>query len=77
MRILVIGGGGREHSLCWAISASPLCESLYCAPGNAGIENIAECIPISADDTENLVLFAIKKQIPYISLILLIIINII
>jgi len=66
MRILVIGGGGREHSLCWAISASPLCESLYCAPGNAGIENIAECVPISADDTESLVSFAIKKQIDFV-----------
>ncbi len=66
MRILVIGGGGREHSLCWAISASPLCESLYCAPGNAGIENIAECIPISADDIENLVIFAIKEQIDFV-----------
>jgi len=66
MRILVIGGGGREHSLCWAISASPLCESLYCAPGNAGIKDIAECVPISADDTESLVSFAIKKQIDFV-----------
>tara|TARA_B110000014_G_C20113066_1_gene586900 strand:+ start:250 stop:1524 length:1275 start_codon:yes stop_codon:yes gene_type:complete len=66
MRILVIGGGGREHSLCWAISASPLCESLYCAPGNAGIKNIAECVPISAEDTDNLLLFAIKKQIDFV-----------
>ena len=37
MRILVVGGGGREHALCWAIAASPLCDKLYCAPGNAGI----------------------------------------
>ena len=37
MRILVVGGGGREHALCWAISASPLCTKLFCAPGNAGI----------------------------------------
>ena len=66
MRILVIGGGGREHSLCWAISASPLCESLYCAPGNAGIKNIAECVPISAEDTDNLLLFAINKHIDFV-----------
>ena len=37
MRILVVGGGGREHALCWVISASPLCTKLFCAPGNAGI----------------------------------------
>ena len=37
MKILVVGGGGREHALCWAISASPLCTKLYCVPGNAGI----------------------------------------
>mgnify|MGYP003326014588 FL=1 len=66
MRILVIGGGGREHSLCWAISASQLCESLYCATGNAGIKNIAECVPISAEDTDNLLLFAIKKQFDFV-----------
>ena len=44
MRILVVGGGGREHALCWAISASPLCTKLYCAPGNAGIAQVAECM---------------------------------
>ena len=42
MRILVVGGGGREHALCWAISASPLCTKLYCAPGNAGVSGSAE-----------------------------------
>ena len=50
MRILVVGGGGREHALCWAISASSLCENLYCAPGNAGISKIAECIDIQANN---------------------------
>ncbi|HEY4167522.1 MAG TPA: phosphoribosylamine--glycine ligase N-terminal domain-containing protein, partial [Reyranella sp.] len=40
MRILVVGGGGREHALCWAISASPLCTKLVCAPGNAGIAEV-------------------------------------
>ncbi|HZY52616.1 MAG TPA: phosphoribosylamine--glycine ligase N-terminal domain-containing protein, partial [Reyranella sp.] len=44
MRIQVVGGGGREHALCWAISASPLCTKLYCAPGNAGIAEVAECV---------------------------------
>ncbi len=45
MKVLVIGSGGREHALCWAIAASPLCSKLYCAPGNGGIEQVAECLP--------------------------------
>ena len=50
MRVLVIGSGGREHALCWALAASSLTEALYCAPGNAGIAREAECVPIKADD---------------------------
>ena len=45
MRVLVIGSGGREHALCWAIAASPLCDALYCAPGNPGIAEEAICVP--------------------------------
>lgn len=63
MRILVVGGGGREHALCWAIAASPLCDKLYCAPGNAGIATDAECVPIGADDVDGLVDFARDNQI--------------
>ena len=63
MRILVVGGGGREHALCWAIAASPLTESLYCAPGNAGIAEVADCIPLSADDVEGIVAFALAEAI--------------
>ncbi len=48
MRILVIGSGGREHALCWAIAASPLCDRLYAAPGNPGIAEVASCVPIGA-----------------------------
>ena len=55
MRILVIGSGGREHALCWKIAASPLCDQLYCAPGNAGIAAIAECVPIGVEDFDRLV----------------------
>ena len=55
MRVVVVGGGGREHALCWAISASPLVSKLYCAPGNTGIENEAECIDISAQNVDSLV----------------------
>lgn len=63
MRILVVGGGAREHALCWAIAASPLCDKLYCAPGNAGIATDAECVPIGADDVDGLVDFARDNQI--------------
>jgi phosphoribosylamine--glycine ligase len=63
MRILVVGGGGREHALCWAIAASPLCDALYCAPGNAGIAQDAECVDIAADDVDGLVVFATDQAI--------------
>jgi len=63
MRILVVGSGGREHALCWAIAASPLCDRLYCAPGNAGIAREAECIDIAADDIDRLVGFAAEQEI--------------
>jgi len=66
MRVLVVGGGGREHALCWAISASPLCDALYCAPGNAGIAQDAECVPIAADDIEGLVRFATENAIDFV-----------
>jgi phosphoribosylamine--glycine ligase len=57
MNILVVGSGGREHALCWAIAASPLVDKLYCAPGNAGIAENAECIAIAANDSEKLIAF--------------------
>ena len=50
MHILVIGGGGREHALCWKIAQSPDCGTLYCAPGNAGIAGVARCVALAADD---------------------------
>ena len=55
MKILVVGSGGREHALCWAIKRSPLCEALYCAPGNPGIAQLAECLPVSVDDVAGIV----------------------
>ncbi|MFP6734787.1 MAG: phosphoribosylamine--glycine ligase [Rhodospirillales bacterium] len=63
MKILVVGGGGREHALCWALAKSPDCGTLYCAPGNAGIADVAECVPIGAEDIDALVAFAAEKPI--------------
>ena len=63
MRILVIGSGGREHALVWKIAQSKLCDKLFCAPGNAGISKIAECIDIKADDIAGLLDFARKERI--------------
>jgi phosphoribosylamine--glycine ligase len=58
MRVLVIGSGGREHALCWSLAASPLLSKLWCAPGNPGIAQVAECVPIGALDFPALVAFA-------------------
>ena len=63
MNVLVVGAGGREHALCWAISKSPKCGKLYCAPGNAGIAAVADCIDIDAEDLPALVSFACNNQI--------------
>ncbi len=66
MRILVVGGGGREHALCWAISASPLCTKLFCAPGNAGIAEVADCVEIGAEDIAGQVAFAQREKIDFV-----------
>ena len=63
MRILVVGGGGREHALCWKISRSPLVEKTFCAPGNAGITRHAECVDIPAGDFKSLSAFARKESV--------------
>ena len=66
MKVLVVGSGGREHALCWAIAASPLVTALYCAPGNAGISATAECMPIAAEDIDGLVRFARDAAIDFV-----------
>jgi phosphoribosylamine--glycine ligase len=63
MRILVVGGGGREHALVWRLRRSPRTRALYCAPGNAGIATEAECVPIAADDLPGLLRFAKERSI--------------
>ena len=63
MRILVVGSGGREHALTWKIAQSPLVERVYCAPGNAGMAQIAEIIPIGANDLDALAEFAEANRI--------------
>jgi len=65
MNILLIGSGGREHALAWALSASPLLTKLYCTPGNPGIEAVAECVPIAAMDFNRLIAFAKNKKIDF------------
>ena len=66
MNILIVGGGGREHALAWSIAASPLCDKLFCAPGNAGIAREAECVDIAADDIDGLVRFAQANAIDFV-----------
>lgn len=63
MKILVVGGGGREHALVWKIAQSPLVGTIYCAPGNPGIAGIAVCAHIPSDDIESLLDFAKAEQI--------------
>jgi phosphoribosylamine--glycine ligase len=66
MKILVVGSGGREHALCWAIRRSPLCEALLCAPGNAGIAEFATLVPINVDAIDSLVAFAQDNAVDFV-----------
>jgi len=63
MKILVIGNGGREHALVWKLAQSPRVSKIYCAPGNAGITQLAECVPIKVDDLSSLQAFAKVQSI--------------
>ena len=63
MRVLVVGSGGREHALCWALAASPLLTKLWCAPGNAGTAEVAENVPIGVADIAGLVRFATDNAV--------------
>ena len=63
MKILIVGSGGREHLLAWKIKQSPLVNKIYCAPGNGGISELAECVDIGAEDIPGLLKFAKQKKI--------------
>lgn len=63
MKVLVVGGGGREHAICWKLSQSPKVDELYCAPGNAGIAQLATCVPIKPMEFDKLISFAKEKKI--------------
>ncbi|OJX81831.1 phosphoribosylamine--glycine ligase [Magnetospirillum sp. 64-120] len=63
MKVLVVGGGGREHALCWKLAQSPLLTKLWCAPGNAGIKDVAECVAINAEDVAAIVSFATDNAV--------------
>ncbi len=62
MKVLVVGGGGREHAICHALSKSPKVDKIWCAPGNGGISSIAECVDIKATDIEKMVAFAKENK---------------
>ena len=63
MKILVVGSGGREHALCWKIAQSKKVDKIYCAPGNAGVAGVAECVNIGAMEFEKLAAFAMEQKI--------------
>ncbi|MFO1038807.1 MAG: phosphoribosylamine--glycine ligase [Geminicoccaceae bacterium] len=63
MKVLVVGSGGREHALCWALAGSPIVDKVWCAPGNAGIARDAQCVPIAATDLDGIVDLAQREHI--------------
>lgn len=66
MNILVVGGGGREHAICWALSKSARVSKIYCAPGNGGISQIAQCVDIKATDIAGIVAFAQQNPVDFV-----------
>jgi len=65
MKLLVVGGGGREHAIVWKLKQNPEADRIFCAPGNAGIGRIAECVNIKATDTDALVAFAKEQKVDF------------
>ena len=54
MKVLVVGGGGREHAICWKLAQSEKVDKIFCAPGNAGIAKVAECVAVGAEDIDGI-----------------------
>ena len=67
MKVLIVGGGGREHAIATCVAKSPKVDKIYCAPGNAGIGQIAECVPIGAMEFDKIVTFAKEQAIGSLS----------
>ena len=63
MKVLIVGSGGREHAIACSIAKSPKVEQIYCAPGNAGIASVAECVSIGAMEFDRLADFAVENKI--------------
>ena len=66
MKVLVVGGGGREHAICWKLAQSPKVTQLYCAPGNAGIASVAQCVNIAATDVDAMVQWAVDNAMDFV-----------
>ena len=66
MNILILGSGGREHSLAWAVNQNPKCDILYCAPGNAGISKVAQCIDLNIENSSDVLKFCLDKRIQFV-----------
>ena len=67
MKVLVVGSGGREHTIAWKLSQSGSVTKLYAAPGNAGITDVAQCIDIPADDISGITQFAVSERIDLVA----------
>jgi len=66
MKVLVVGGGGREHAICWKLAQSPKVTELYCAPGNAGIAQVAKCVDVKATDVDGMVKWAKGNSMDFV-----------
>ena len=66
MNILILGSGGREHSLAWAVNQNPKCDILYCAPGNAGISKVAQCIDLNIEKSSDVLKFCLDERIQFV-----------
>ena len=72
MKILIVGSGGREHAIAASVAKSPKAEKIYCAPGNAGIAQLAECVPIGAMEFDRLTEFAKEKEKKHGSVVIIV-----